>query len=392
MKILMVNKFLYPNGGSETYIFKLGEQLMSLGHEVQYFGMEHEGRCVENHAQQYTADMDFHGGSKLKKLTYPVKTIYSAEAKRKMKIVLDDFQPDVIHINNFNYQLTPSILYAAQHYKKRAGKPVKIVYTAHDHQLICPNHLMFDADGNPCTACIGGKFSHCAKKNCIHASKAKSLIGTAEATLYKILGTYRYLDTIICCSESLKDKMDTNPIFAGKTVALHNFIEKQPKKEVKKENYALYFGRYGKEKGVALIPQVSDVSFICAGSGELEPLLDSAPNVKNVGFKTGEELEMLIRKAACSVCPSTCFDNCPFSVMESIMYGTPVVGADIGGIPELIEEGKTGVLFESGNSADFERAIKEAMRHSEEMSRHCFAAEFDTAQTYCDKLIKIYTS
>ena len=392
MKILMVNKFLYPNGGSETYIFKLGEQLMSLGHEVQYFGMEHEGRCVENHAQQYTADMDFHGGSKLKKLTYPVKTIYSAEAKRKMKIVLDDFQPDVIHINNFNYQLTPSILYAAQHYKKRAGKPVKIVYTAHDHQLICPNHLMFDADGNPCTACIGGKFINCAKKNCIHSSKAKSLIGTAEATLYKLLGTYRYLDTIICCSESLKDKMDTNPIFAGKTVALHNFIEKQPKKEVKKEDYALYFGRYGKEKGVDLIPQVSGVSFICAGSGELEPLLDSAPNVKNVGFKTGEELEMLIRKAACSVCPSTCFDNCPFSVMESIMYGTPVVGADIGGIPELIEEGKTGVLFESGNSADFERAIKEAMRHSEEMSRHCFAAEFDTAQTYCDKLIEIYTS
>lgn len=91
MKILMVNKFLYPNGGSETYIFKLGEYLESQGHEVQYFGMEHEGRCVGNHAEAYTSDMDFHGGSKLSKLTYPIKTIYSSEARKKIRLVLEDF-------------------------------------------------------------------------------------------------------------------------------------------------------------------------------------------------------------------------------------------------------------------------------------------------------------
>ena len=91
MKILFVNKFLHPNGGSETYIFKLGDYLKSIGNEVQYFGMEHEGRCVSNNAEQYTTDMDFHTTSKLKKLTYPLKTIYSAEAKRKINIVLNDF-------------------------------------------------------------------------------------------------------------------------------------------------------------------------------------------------------------------------------------------------------------------------------------------------------------
>ena len=391
MKILMVNKFLYPNGGSETYIFKLGEQLKALGHEVEYFGMEHEGRCVGNSAGQYTADMDFHGGSKLKKLTYPLKTVYSTEAKRKMKIVLDDFQPDIIHLNNFNYQLTPSIIYAAESYKKRAGKKVKIIFTAHDHQLICPNHLMFDSDGKPCEECIGGRFFNCAKKNCIHSSKAKSIVGTFEATLYKALGTYKYIDKIICCSESLKNKMDTNPLFAGKTVAMHNFIEKQPAKEVEKEDYVLYFGRYSKEKGVELIPKAIGIKFICAGSGDLESLLDGAPNVTNVGFKTGEELEMLIRKAACSVCPSTCYENCPFSVMESIMYGTPVVGTNIGGIPELVQDGKTGVLFKNGDSADFERAINEALAKSEEMSKNCLETTFDSVETYCDKLMKIYT-
>ena len=81
MKILLINKFLYPNGGSETYIFKLGEYLKSHGHEVQYFGMEHEGRIVGNRVGAYTSDMDFHGGSKLSKLLYPIKTIYSAEAR-----------------------------------------------------------------------------------------------------------------------------------------------------------------------------------------------------------------------------------------------------------------------------------------------------------------------
>ena len=81
MRVLIINKFLYPNGGSETYIFKLGEALEQHGHEVQYFGMEHEGRCVGNRVNAYTSGMDFHGGSKLSKLTYPIKTIYSKEAR-----------------------------------------------------------------------------------------------------------------------------------------------------------------------------------------------------------------------------------------------------------------------------------------------------------------------
>ena len=94
MRVLMVNKFLYPNGGSETYIFKLGEALTAKGHEVQFFGMEHEGRCVGNAVNAYTSDMDFHNASKLEKMTYPLKTIYSKEARQKIRLVLDDFKPE----------------------------------------------------------------------------------------------------------------------------------------------------------------------------------------------------------------------------------------------------------------------------------------------------------
>ena len=103
MKVLMINKFLYPNGGSETYIFKLGDYLKSQGHEVQYFGMEHEGRCVGNVVNAYTSDMDFHGASKLSKNRYTYRTIYSSEARKKLCLVLDDFKPHILHINNVEY-------------------------------------------------------------------------------------------------------------------------------------------------------------------------------------------------------------------------------------------------------------------------------------------------
>lgn len=393
MRILMVNKFLYPNGGSETYIFRLSEQLQKMGHEVQFFGMEHEGRCVGNKAEQYTNDMDFHTASTLKKLSYPLKTIYSADAKKKITVVLNDFQPDTVHLNNFNYQLTPSIITAVREYEKKAGKKIRIVYTAHDYQLICPNHMLYNND-KICESCLGGKFINCTKGRCIHSSLAKSVIGTAEGYFWKMKGVYKSIDLIICPTEFMKKKLDTNPIFAGKTVTLLNFVQPEKTAEPpKKDNYVLYFGRFDEEKGVKLFEKLNDIKIICAGSGNLEEFINSLPNVENVGFKSGEELKRLIQNAVCSVYPSVWYENCPFSVMESIMLGTPVVGADIGGIPELIDDGKTGLLFEPGNAKDLENKIKKILNNSAlavEMSRNCLNKEFNTVENYAEKLIKIY--
>lgn len=215
----MVNKFLFPNGGSETYIFKLGEYLLSQGHEVQYFGMEHAGRIVGNRVGAYTSDMDFHGGSKLAKLTYPIKTIYSHEARKKIRLVLDDFQPDVCHLNNFNYQLTPSVILEIRKWEKQTGRKCRIIYTAHDYQLVCPNHMC----NNPgtrqnCELCLDGKFLNCTKGKCIHGSFMKSVVGTLEASFWKWMGVYRHIDKIVCCSAFMKSKLDKNPILAEKTV------------------------------------------------------------------------------------------------------------------------------------------------------------------------------
>jgi glycosyltransferase involved in cell wall biosynthesis len=393
MKILMVNKFLHPNGGSETYIFKLGEYLTSIGNEVQYFGMEHEGRIVGNNAEQYTQNMDFHGGSKLKQLTYPFKTIYSTEAKKKLTIVLNDFKPDVIHINNFNYQLTPSIIYAANEYKKRAGKKVKIVFTAHDYQLICPNHQLYSEKDYVCEKCIGAHFGNCVKNKCIHSSTAKSLIGTIEATVYNSLKTYKYIDCVICPSDFMKNKMDTNPIFKGKTITLHNFIDTVNTAPSNKKDYVLYFGRYSREKGIYCLVNSTNTNFVCAGSGEFEDYIDKASNTENVGFKTGEELIELIKGAKCTVYPSVWYENCPFSIMESISYGTPVVASNIGGIPELIDDQKTGILFEPNNIEEFESAIHSITdddKKADQMSKNCLNKHFYTVEEYAQKLLNIY--
>ena len=391
MKILIINKFLHPNGGSETYIFKLGDYLKLNGHEVEYFGMEHEGRCVGNTVNAYTSDMDFHGGSVLSKITYPFKTIYSKEARVQLRKVLDDFKPEVCHINNFNYQLTPSIILEI----KKWNKNCRIVFTAHDYQLVCPNHMCNNPNTHQnCELCFGGHFINCIKGKCIHGSTAKSLIGTAEAYFWKYQGAYEYIDKIICCSYFLKSKMDSNSIFAKKTVALHNFIDKPEWKVIKKKDYVLYFGRFSEEKGIGTLLQavkeLPEYRFIFAGTGPLAVELNKVNNITNVGFKTGVELETLIREAQFSIYPSEWYENCPFSVMESQMYGTPVLGANIGGIPELIQIGRTGELFESGNIEELKSRIKEMYDKSNEYSKNCQYVEYDNTEAYVKKLMKIY--
>lgn len=391
MKILMVNKFLYLKGGAETYTFKLGKYLNSIGNEVQYFGMTDEQNIVGNHVKSYTSNMDFHTKN-LKKITYPLKIIYSFEARKRIRKVLDNFKPDVVHLNNFNFQITPSIIYEI----KKDNIP--IIFTAHDYQLVCPNHMMYDLNtGNSCEKCLNGDYENCYKNSCIHGSKAKSIIGTMEASLYKKLKTYSYIDKIICPSRFLEIKMKCNLDLNGKTVVLHNFTDKVKPKEIKKENYAIYFGRFSEEKGIRTLveacKEMPDIQFVFAGKGPLEYILNGVTNIKNVGFQKGHMLENYIRKAKFSMYTSEWYENCPFSVIESQMYGTPVIAANIGGIPELIHNHKTGELYESRNKDDLKEKIKFLWNNPlvvEEYSGNCKSIKFNTLDKYCENLMEIY--
>lgn len=400
MRILMINKFLYHCGGSETYMFKLGKFLESQGHEVQYFGMQDDRNQAGNGIGVYTSCVNFHSSNILAMLTYPVKTIYSKEARKQIKKVLEDFKPDICHLNNFTYQLTPSVILEIHKWRSTTARHCKIIFTAHDHTLICPNHTCYNpVTHKNCEKCLGGHFANCIKGKCIHGSVAKSIVGSMEGYYWKHRTAYQYIDKIICCSRFLKSKMDTNPIFADKTVVLHNFVEKVDWKNTTKKNYVLYFGRFSEEKGVSTLMQVCeslpDIPFVFAGTGSLENRINNISNIKNVGYQSGEALEQLIREANFSVCPSECYENCPFSVMESQMYGTPVLGANIGGIPELIQDGQTGELFKPQDKNDLRTKIRRLWENTEQISRYsknCQSLCFDTIDEYYRKLMALYVS
>ena len=437
MRILMVNKFLYPNGGSETYIFKVGARLQAMGHEVQYFGMEHEGRIVGNEAGIYTAPMDFHGGSKISKLAYPFQILYSTSAKADIKKVLESFHADVVHLNNINFQLTPSIIDGIREFDPK----IRIVFTAHDAQWVCPNHLLrIPSTGAVCTKCIDGAVGNCTRNKCIHNSGFRSLLGTMEARLYQLKKTYAKVDKIICPSDFLNGVLCHNSQLEGRTVTLRNFVdmeEASPAAHAQEESqtnaagtiginaataegdtgavqqmfaengmqqgrYVLYFGRYTKEKGVATLLEAArklpEIPFVFAGKGELKDEIDRTENVREVGFLEGENLRAVIRGAAFVVFPSEWYENGPFVVIESIMSGTPILASNLGGTPEMIAEGETGELFAAGNAAELTEKIASLYHDEKRLESYrqgCHrtaegsgSIHFDSLQEYCDRLVR----
>ena len=396
MKILIVNKFLYANGGSETYIFNLGKQLENMGNEIQYFGMDHPNKIVGNQWNCYTGNMDFHSG-KWGRILYPFKIIFSYEAYSKILFVLKKFDPDAVHINNFNFQLTPSILYAIKYWEKQRKRKLPIIMTAHDSQLVCPNHLMMiPSTGEICFKCEGGKFGYCVKNKCIHNSEIRSLLASFEGLVYRLLRTYRKIDLLVCPSIFMKKKLSTNKDLAEKAVVMHNFVErKMDIRVIKKDNYILYFGRYSKEKGIETLlnicREMPDVPFVFAGDGPLKEEVCNLPNIIEKGFLTGEELYDTIARARLVVFPSECNENCPLSVMEAQIYGTPVFGSRIGGIPELIQDGINGRLLEAGNVEEWKSAIYNIWSDAsklDEYAANCQKVEYQTAEQYCKSLLQ----
>ncbi|MCL2717285.1 MAG: glycosyltransferase family 4 protein [Lachnospiraceae bacterium] len=408
MKILIINKFLYPNGGSETYIFGLGKGLEKLGHEVQYFGMGHPERIVGNRAESYTSNLDFKATG-IKRFTYPFRIIYSNEARKKLRAVLSDFRPDVVHLNNFNFQLTPSIIYEIRAFERKNKNKIKIVYTAHDSQLVCPNHLLRQyLSGERCTRCVSKRnfkniqVLNCIKYKCIHGSFIKSILGSIEALIYRLLKTYRKIDIIICPSHFMKKQLDSYPVLREKTIVIHNFVEVDDEisvdelfSDVGENSYVLYFGRYAPEKGIDtllnVVNSLPEIPFVFAGAGPLNHEVNELDNITNKGFLEGRQLTNIIRGAEFTVFTSECYENCPFTVMEAISLGTPVIASDIGGTSELIRVGINGELFNCGDAEDLCEKIYLLWNDPDRRNAYqaaCNKSLFLSLDEYCRKLLE----
>ena len=253
-----------------------------------------------------------------------------------------------------------------------------------------------------CDRCISGGYSQCTKNRCIHNSLLKSAIGTIEATLYHFLHTYRMVDKVIAPSRFMYDKLSSNKDIADRLIMLRNFVPgkvNSQKIENATGDYVLYFGRYDVQKGVLTLLKVcrelEAISFVFAGSGPLEQLVNQTENVANVGFVSGEELHRLIAEARFTVYPSEWYENCPFSVMESQMLGTPVIGTDIGGIPELIstDDAPTGVLVEASNADALKDAISSLWSDEDRCrcySKNCSQNKWDNLEEYTHNILGIY--
>lgn len=401
MKILMVNKFLYPRGGAETYMLSVGSRLSDMGHQVEYFGMFDAKNTVGNQEGQYTANMDFHTKG-VERFLYPLHILYSRQAKEKIGRVLEQFCPDIVHMNNINFQLTPSVIDGV----KERGIP--LVQTVHDYQMICPNHLLYNlAEEKTCQRCVRGSKWNCAKYGCIHGSRVKSLLGSAEALLHWGRGSYQKVDRYICPSRFLENKLtEASSIYRGKTEMIHNFVQLPDLSElskaeggVEKRDYVAFAGRLSKEKGVQLIAEAArlmpDVRFMVAGSGELEPELRGIPNLTLTGFLTGTQLQLLMARARVVAVPSICYENCPLSILEAHALGTPVVTVDTGGMAELVEDGVTGTLFRELTGAGLADALRRTLWDKaalERMSQNCLdrRADMITLEDYCARLEVIY--
>ena len=406
MRILLVNKYFYRKGGAETYFFALVEGLRALGHDVAFFSMQHPNNEPSYWSKYFVSEKDYVGDiSAFKKVQEASTLIYSFEAKRKFEALLEEFKPDVIHMNNVHRQLTLSILDAP--YLKKHHVPV--VYTAHDYILVCPAYTMVNGHGEVCDACLDKHFMHAVKNVCVKGSRTKSALATMEAEFLKFHHAYSKIDLIIAPSQFMKSKLDEGG-FASKTVAMQNFLtDSQMAMSTRVANthkfedaqagarpYFLFFGRLSKEKGILtlvkaflqaagldegagsetgtgaghneVLPDTWDLHIVGDGPEReaIEQLIASAgPQAESrihlLGYKNGEDLQREVGNARFSVLSSEWRENMPYSGLESLAAQTPIIGARIGGIPELVEEGRTGFTFESGNAADLRDVLMRAV-------------------------------
>jgi glycosyltransferase involved in cell wall biosynthesis len=366
MKILQVNKFYYPKDGVSNYLLALEEKLKELGHEVRVFTMDNPKNIPSPDQKYFVSYLSFDDNRPLNIWHSFTRIFYSREAKHKFQSLIDDFHPDIIHIHNIYHQISPSILSVALKNK------IPVVMHLHDYKLICPNYKLF-TKGAVCKRCRGGKYYNCLLNKCLKDSYLKSLGGSLEMYFHhKIWKIYeKGIKLFIAPSEFMKKTCEEFGWPEKKIICLKNFFKApitngQVLNYNELGDYLLYFGRLAKEKGVDVLLKAlakTDEKLKIAGEGPAEKQLNdlsaslnlktgTGERVEFLGFKSGEELEYLIRYAKAVIIPSVWLENMPLNLLESLAQGKIIIASNIGGIPEIIKNGKNGFLFTPGDAGD----------------------------------------
>lgn len=355
MKVLLVNKFHFRKGGSETYYFTLAQALERRGHQVIFFAMRDERNLPCEQESYFVSNASVSGGIK-SKLNMVLHIAYSKEAYRNMKRLLEAERPDLVILNLVHKQITLSILDAVREHDPK----LPVFWTMHDLIAVCPAYTMLDGQGNICEKCLQGSFRPCVENRCIKGSRLMSMLSRYEAEYIRKKGWYDQVDLFICPSEFYRKKLLDARFTKSPIVTLRNPLPPESRylSDGSDEGYVLYFGRLAQEKGVkTLIDAARKVQcrLVILGTGpeeaELREYAGDASNIEFKGFQTGKVLDDYVKNSRCVVLPSQWYENGPYSAMEAMAMGKPLIVSELGGLPELVEDGVTGYVYGTGADA-----------------------------------------
>ena len=404
MRILVCNKFYRPVGGPETMMFDTMRELEALGHTAIPFAMAHPNNHESKYSDYFVPNVDY-GTRRSKGVRRLVKEaadiMYSTDARRQIEKLIADVKPDIAHAHNIYHQLSPSILCAL----RKAGIPT--VLTLHDGKPLCAN-MLFLRKGQVCERCAGKRFHHAVINKCVKDSVMSSLVCCVEETVHRWLRIYeRNVDLFITPSQFLKRKLvEHGRIREDQIEVLRNYAgTRATTPDYSPGEYGLFVGHLSRHKGVMTLLQackeIPDFEMRFAGRGpllqEAEQFVEreSLTNVKLVGFQTGPDLSRLFQNARFVVLPSECYENCPMVILEAFATGKPVIASRIGGIPELIEEGADGLLYEPGDAHELASHMRTLMNDptlASEMGRNARlkAEQRFSIEVYMQALLTIY--
>jgi glycosyltransferase involved in cell wall biosynthesis len=363
MRILYCNKYNYPFSGTETYIFAAMDLMRSKGHSAALFSMgdpRGESTPYDHHFVPHTEFKNQKGW--LHKARLAAQAIYSLEARRRIRAMIAEFRPDAAHVRNIYHHLSPSILWELK------AQQVPVVYHLNDFKVLCPSYNLVSR-GEACEACKGGKCWHVLKEKCYPGLAARMILVT-EAYFHTKLGTYRKcVDCFLAPSQFVRDKFVEHGWDPAKFEVLPHFQTVQSVKErCAQIAPLLYFGRLSREKGVGdllrAMQRLPHLQLIVAGDGpernELEQLSAGLglTNVKFVGHIREAELDHAIAGSRFTVLPSHAYETLGKTILESYAHGRAVVASDLGSRRELIHEGKTGLLYGTGDVSQLTSALK----------------------------------
>ncbi|HEU4617073.1 MAG TPA: glycosyltransferase family 4 protein [Gammaproteobacteria bacterium] len=359
MKVLLANKYFFNKGGSETVMFAEREFLLRSDVEVVDFSMRDPRNLPSPYSSYFVANQSYDGAhaGAVSRLRAGAKLVHSQEAVRRIGRLIDATRPDIVHCHNVYHQLTPSIIGAA----KRRGVPV--VLTLHDYKPVCAVHTRL-RHGAPCSDCLDGRYSNVLRYRCADGSLTRSALLYAEAAVQRLLGSYERVDAVIAPSEFMRASVTRWRFPAERVQVIPNGIDTASLSPATDDRgYALYLGRLSPEKGIGTLLEAHEgiadrVPLLVAGTGRLEAQLRARyPRARFLGHLAGAELERTIRDAGFVVVPSEWHENCPLSVLEAMGYGKAVVASRMGGIPELVVHGETGLLVSAGAAGELAQCL-----------------------------------